>query len=213
MYFYLYCSIFVVIATLPTICNRIRRKLINNKANDVLLTTTGDILYFSSPNFKVETDLLNFVSQDIFFHVGIVVYTPRPMFLHFINPNDASFFKSDHNGPLILSVLDDVLKCYPTRTLICKLSPPIGKLNTTEIIFKSKEIVKGKDYDQHYILSFLTSNNTKLNCLTFLGKLMESLGILNESRNPVHTYIPGKLKRDLVNNGFKESFHRINLAF
>jgi hypothetical protein len=142
---------------------------------------------------------------------------PDPHVVHYINPNESNFFKT--HGPLVLDTLKNTKLCYPPGTLICKLGAPQNlHLDPARIIESIESITKEKVYDTHYIWTYLKAHtNTqaqaqKLNCITFTGLLLESLNILPKSTNPVRAYIPGKLKRQLLKLGYKQSFFKVDNA-
>lgn len=164
----------------------------------------GDVIFFSSSTPSFVNILSSFYFHDIFFHVGIILHAQQ--ILHFINPNDCLFFNA-HNTlfseSLVISNINDVINAYPDKTIIRVLRPPklLGEpLQNVDIIEYAKDIGNNKQYDYHYVMSYLfgINDHTKLNCLTFIGVLLEKLGIFSKTINRVTTYVPGKILKLLL---------------
>ena len=185
-----------------------QRAVIEKKATtfDPNFFKPGDIVCFSSSIPSFDTQFTSFFLKDIFFHIGIMM-TPNVL-LHYINPNDFDVFKAtsiDNSRSLVTSKINDAALSYPQNSIICVLRPPVN-LSFLNMIQVAKDITNGYQYDYHYFLSFvfLNSLEKKLNCITFLGLLLEQYNVFKPLQlyERVRTYIPGNIRTLLQKSGF-----------
>jgi hypothetical protein len=57
------------------------------------------------------------------------------------------------------------------------------------------------EYDEAFVSSYLKGRSTKLNCLTFVGAVLERIGALPPSDRPVKDYAPGAFSNALCKRG------------
>lgn len=144
----------------------------------------GDIVFFSSKDQL----LSRLYFQDIYFHVGIMI-EPDVM-MHYVNP----LHIKDFGGvPLIaslcLSKMTDVYRSYGAGYVKVMRTG----LEREDLMRAGYLVADGTTYDFDYMWSYILNRNDvrKLNCITFLGKLMERCGVLGKSASPVRDYVPG----------------------
>jgi len=140
----------------------------------------------------------------------------RKVLLHYVNPDYWDFFMpaSICGGPAgderslnpCVSDARSMLEQYARRRGHVLVAPYQGGASSEEIVSMAMRMSCGMPYDRHFVTTFLldllrrhkTSDLRALHCNTFVGLLLEALGELKPSSQPVRDYVPGRLLRLLA---------------
>lgn len=179
----------------------------------------GDIIFFSRHDAAVTSRTISGLFGTPFFHVAVVILRDsRPMLLHYVEPVPEGLQRYEPQalcppglGPSV-SDLAAVLANVGPGTLLGVLRTRQEEYGA-DIVDAAIRVAcpggRGLPYDGAYEVSYLWSfiapsqTAAKLQCNSFVGLLMEALGVLKKRSepDPTRAYTPDKLLRALVNSG------------
>ena len=200
-------------------------------ANDLRV---GDIVVFSKGDPGIISKVVGGFLGTCFYHIAIVVRSrkesdPKLYFMHFVDSIargkffEPSFVCNDNMDSVSLSDIQVVLPKYKDGTMILVLrDKEINSEMNNDAIWKyGLEVGCGRSYDRRYIAEYLLTmvNNDldtthqRMHCNTFLGKLLEALGITPVSSNPLADYTPGSINDLIMRTGrFTAVYHVLDLS-
>jgi hypothetical protein len=164
----------------------------------------GDVVAFSSAGPSVKSALIAAYMRTPYLHVGLVI--EGGLLAHFVSPDDEAFFGI--RGPAgpgpIVGPLYDVLERYRSEHAIVAAyrSPHQASVEWSDVALS----FCNREYDTASVSSyFKSSKSSKLNCITFVGAVLERVGTLPPSVNPSRDYSPGAFYDVLRERG---GFHK-----
>jgi hypothetical protein len=194
----------------------------------------GDIVVFSKRDPGIISKVVGGFLGACFYHIAIVVRSreesdPKLYFMHFLDSiARGKFFEpifvcNDNLDSVSISDIQVVLPKYKDGTMILVLrnKEVDGAMDNDTIWRYGLEVGCGRSYDRRYIAEYLLTmvNNDldtthqRMHCNTFLGKLLEALGIIPVSSNPLADYTPGSIN-DLImrTDRFTALYHVLDLS-
>lgn len=177
----------------------------------------GDVVFFASRDPKLMTRSIGVYLKTCFYHVGIVVHVGGEMqLMHFIEPHHRAIFQGralegcPADG-LCVSNMDVFLRAHGVGTVVAIMTPVVPQDGAT-LVTIGRSIACGvvnATYDTDFVGSYVRSmlfkiNARNLHCNTFVGLLLERIGILPVERNPTQAYIPGATMHAMKQSG---AFH------
>ena len=170
---------------------------------------TGDIVAFSSQRPGIVPRVIALVTHSPYLHLGIVVGANM---LHYTDPAHEGFYlprrlcPHQSVGPNLSDMRGLLERFAASGALITimrhKRSP------THEELVEAAHSFCGIPYDAFHTESFVRYRldprgvPTRLQCNTFVGALLERLGVLTQSPHPVTDYKPGRILHMLALAGY-----------
>ena len=178
---------------------------------------TGDIVAFASRFPGITPKAVAMFVGCPFFHVGVAVSNNE--LLHYIEPNLEWFYRPHRRlcptGPCFSNVSDlvDAHREHTGRAAMCVLRPT-SSVKREDIVDAAMLVARCGNRPRYYEDSFIVSYVTRrfhpvgdtLHCNTFIGVLMEQLGLLPISEHPREDYRPGRILPLMLRSG---TFQRV----
>jgi hypothetical protein len=169
---------------------------------------TGDVVAFSSSRPTLVSRLIAVCTGSCYLHVGIVVGTDL---LHYTAPGEDAFYAPRRvcatlSGPN-LSDTSVLLRRFANERGFVAVMRPVLSRSAGAILDEARKFC-GTPYDMHFLVSFLMHRldprgyPDRMQCITFVGTLLERLGMLHISPHPLVDYAPVRLFRALARSGF-----------
>ena len=171
---------------------------------------TGDVVAFGVASPGPGPYVAALATRTTKFHIGIVVGT---QLLHYSAPNADAFYRPRHlcavPGPN-LSDARQLVHGFAKHDAIVHVVRPPKAIDAEELLAQARAFC-GTPYDMHFVRTFLFGDNKRgrMQCNTFVGAMVERLGMLPPSVNPVRDYRPGRILELLEGHG---GFTHVTLA-
>lgn len=171
---------------------------------------TGDIVSFCFDARKVNLPILvaGMAMGTCFYHVGMVVEQNGTKYImHYLAPKDSALATAERMCPVpgpgpVLSVLEDALRVAASSNTVLYISRASNGFSWTsgDIINLAMSMACGNDYDTGMFVSYIIKKYSpeatdSVHCNTFIGTLLERMGVLSKSPHPIRDYVPGKLQK------------------